>query len=60
MRLSIEQYLEKVSLDYNTRYNIHRIHDYCYCSLFLLLFTVYTVTVIVLLLSKHHPSILVT
>jgi len=36
MRLSIEQYLEKVSLDYNTRYNIHRntvtVHCSYYCS----------------------------
>ena len=49
--------LGKVSLGRNARYSsIHRIHGYC--SLFLLLFTVYTITVTVLLLSPHRPSIL--
>jgi len=48
---------EKVSLGHNARYNsIYRIHEYC--SLFLLLFTVYTITVTVLLLSLYHLSIL--
>ena len=47
----------KVSLGRNARYSfIHRIHSYC--SLFLLLFTVYTSTVTVLLLSLYHLSIL--
>ena len=54
---------EKVLLDFNARCSsIHRIHGYC--SLFLLLFTVYTinvtVTVLLLLLSQHPPNILVT
>ena len=38
----------KVSLNCNTQYSsIHSIHDYCYYSLFLLLFTVYTIIVTV-------------
>jgi len=38
---------EKGLLDRNTLYSliIHRIHGYCYCSLLLILFTVYTITV---------------
>ena len=37
---------EKISLARNARYNsIHCIHGYCYCSQFLLLFTVYTIIV---------------
>jgi len=52
----------KVSLDRNTRYSsIHRIHGYRYCSLFLLLFTVYTIIVdcyTVLLLSSYRPNII--
>ena len=38
---------EKILLDRNIMYSpiIHRIHSYCYCSLLLLLFTVYTFTV---------------
>ena len=51
----------KILLGRNARYSsIHRIHGYC--SPFLLLFTVYTITVIVvvllLLLSPYRPSIL--
>jgi len=47
----------KVLLDRNTLYSsIHRIYGYCYCSLFISLFTVYTITV--LLLSLYCPSIL--
>ena len=47
----------------NTLYSpiIHRIHGYCYCSLVLLLFTVYTITVdcyTVPLLSLYRLSIL--
>ena len=39
---------EKVSLDRNTGYcSIYRIHDFLYCSLLFLLFTVYTITVTV-------------
>jgi len=54
---------EKVLLDRNTMYSpiVHRIYDYWYCLLFLLLFTVYTIIVYwytVLLLSLYHPSIL--
>ena len=53
----------KISLERNAWYSsIHRIHGYRYCSLFLLLFTMYTITVIVtvllLLLSPYCPSIL--
>jgi len=38
---------EKVLLDCNSMYNyiIYRIHDYYYCLVLLLLFTVYTITV---------------
>ena len=47
----------KVSLDYNAWYSsIYRIHDYCYCLLFLLLSTVYTITVIILLLPSQYSS----
>jgi len=53
----------EVSLGHNARYSsIHRIHGYCYCSPFLLLFVMYKITVIVavllLLLSLYSPSIL--
>ena len=52
----------KVLLDRNTMYSpiAYRIHGYCNCSLLLLLFTVYTITVhvTVLLLSLYRPSIL--
>jgi len=52
---------EKVSLDRNAKYNsIHRIYGYRYCSLFLLLFIMYMITVTVLLLSPHRPSNVVT
>jgi len=51
----------KVLLDCNTLYSpiVHRRHGYCYCSLLLLLFIVYTITVdcyTVPLLSLYHPS----
>jgi len=38
---------EKVLLNRNTMYSlsVHRVHDFCYCLLWLLLFTVYTITV---------------
>ena len=54
---------EKVSLDCNTYSPIvYRIHGYRYCLLSWLLFTVYattiTVTILLLLLSLYHPSIL--
>ena len=54
----------KVLLDRDTLYNpiVHRIHGYCYCSLLLLLFTMYTITVYwytISLLSLYRPSILV-
>jgi len=55
---------EKVLLDRNTMYSaiVHRIHGYWYCLLFLLLFTVYTITVywytiLLLSLSLYRPSI---
>ena len=49
--------------DCNTMYNsiVHRIHGYCYCSLLLILFTVYTITVgcyTVPLVSLSRPGIL--
>ena len=55
--------IRKVLLDRNGRYSsIYRIHGYYYCLLFLLLFTVYTiiliVTVLLLSLSPYRPRIL--
>ena len=48
----------KVSLDRNTRYNsIHHIHGNFYYSLFLLLFTVYTITVTVTVLNCYCQHI---
>jgi len=52
---------EEVLFDRNTLYNsiIHRIHNYCYCSLFLLLFTVYTtvtVTITVTATSQYFDN----
>jgi len=52
-----------VLFDCNTMYNsiVHRIHGYCYCSLLLILFTVYTITVgcyTVPLVSLSRPGIL--
>jgi len=57
----------KVLLDHNTRYSsIHRIHGYCYCSIFLLLFTIlitvhrvydyYYCTVIVIITTSSQYS----
>jgi len=48
----------KVLFGRNTLYNpiVHRIHGYCYCLLFLILLTVYTITVywfIVVLLTLY-------
>ena len=53
----------KVLFDRNTLYSpvVHRIHNYFYCSLLLLLFTMYMITVdcyIVPLLSLYRPNIL--
>ena len=47
----------KVLLDHYTRYSsIHGIHGYYYCSLFLLLFTVYTITVTVTASSQYSSD----
>ena len=53
----------KVLFDSNIMYSsiVHRIHDYCYRSLLLILFTVYTITVdcyTVSLLSSYLPSVI--
>jgi len=56
----LREVTRRVLLDRNTMYSpiIHRIHGYWYCLLFMLLYTVYLITVTVIASSQYSSNMI--